>query len=72
MFLEQIERRLSVVAAETKVKKKMREAPAPGSFKTIGVRVDAETYAKLLALMQRDGIKQVKAAALEAMKRGLP
>jgi hypothetical protein len=72
VFLEQIERRLAVVAAEAKVKKKMREAPAPGSFKTIGIRVDAETYAKLLALMQREGIKQVKVAALEAIRRGLP
>jgi hypothetical protein len=70
VFLEQINRKLATTAAETKGKK-MREAPAPGTFKTIGIRVDGETYEKLLALMQREGIKQVKVAALEAMKRGL-
>jgi len=70
VLLEQINRRLAALAAEMK-RKKMREAPPPGSSKVIGINVDAETYQKLLAFMKREGIKTVKLGAIEAMKRGL-
>lgn len=54
------------------MKSGVREAPRPGEFKTIGVRVDSETYVKLLAMMEQDDtIKTVKTAALIAMQRGL-
>lgn len=72
MFLEQINRRLSTFASEVQMKSGVREAPRPGEFKTIGVRVDSETYVKLLAMMEQDDtIKTVKTAALIAMQRGL-
>jgi hypothetical protein len=70
MMLEQINRRLAEKAAAMKGKK-MREAPAQGSFKTIGIRVDAETYESLLAFMKAHKISSVKAAAVEAVKLGL-
>jgi hypothetical protein len=78
MMLEQINRRLAQFAADLP-KRKTRavpstakgETPLPGTTKTIGIQVDAETYQKLQALMERDGIRTVKAAALVALKRGL-
>jgi len=71
MMLEQINRRLAEKAAAMKEKRKMREAPAQGSFKTIGIRVDAATYESLLAFMKAHKISSVKAAAVEAVKLGL-
>lgn len=81
MLLEQINRRLEQFAASLPQRKTRTvptapstakgEVPLPGTVKTIGIQVDAETYAKLLALMERDGIKSVKAAALAALKRGV-
>lgn len=77
MLLEQITRRLDQLVAD-QPQRKLRavpstangETPLPGTTKTIGVQVDAETYAKLVELQKRLGLKSVKAAALEAIKRG--
>jgi len=78
MLLEQINRRLAAFEAALPQKKVRampstgtREVPLPGTVKTIGVKVDAETYAMLLAFMERAGIKTVKEGALAAIRLGL-
>jgi hypothetical protein len=73
MLLEQINRRLATFAVDHG-KKKMtttREPPAPYAKKIIGVSVDAETYQQLLVFMKSQGLKSLKDAALEAIKRGV-
>lgn len=77
MLLEQVNRNLEAYAAKLKEKamseKKegRRKAPEDGGFKTIGVRVDAETYGKLVSLSEDEKIPSLKEAALVAIKRGI-
>jgi len=59
----------TVTRAEPSSKK--GEVPAEGTAKTVGIQVDAETYAYLLKYMERHGIKGVKNGAIHALKRGL-
>jgi len=86
MLLEQIQRHLAQLQAERAALKEspMEETHAParqpstpkgqvpavGTVKTIGVQVDAATYAALVRLMQREQLKSIKAAALVAIQRG--
>lgn len=78
MLLEQINRRLAAFEAALPQKRvrampstATRQAPLPGTEKTVGIRLSAEVYAKLLAFMEKEGIATIKAAAQEAIKRGL-
>lgn len=76
MLLDQINRRLAEFKANLPTKKvrampssATREAPAEGTTKTIGIQVDAETYAKLQAFMHREKLTSMKKAALLAIRR---
>ncbi len=78
MLLEQIQRRLAAYEAALPQKKVRAmpssakgEAPAPGTVKTIGIKVDAETYEALDRLRKESQLGSMKEAALEAIKRGL-
>lgn len=78
MFLEQINRRLAAYKEALPTKKErampsttMGKAPLPGTMKTIGVRVDAETYAALLKFKEGHGLATMREAAFEAIKLGV-
>ncbi len=78
MLLEQIQRRLAEFEAALSQKKVRAmpssakgEAPAPGTVKTIGIKVDAETYAALSDFMKRRDLRSMSAAAVAAIRLGV-